>query len=294
MNSIIQDIKYQYNTGSISVKLIFLNVVIGILCILFHSFTSFANSGSTGTLYQTVFHALCVSTDMTHNLYHPWVILTHAFLHESFFHLLWNMLALYWFGRIVEDLIGEKHILSLYAFTALAGMLFFFTTPFIIPAFKGTVLYAHGASAAVMGILVAATTLAPNYIIRLLLFGDVKLKYLCLVILFIDFMSLGGISNTGGHLAHLSGAAMGWFYIFLLQKGYSLQFNFKRKPKSNIIKYQRKSVQSKDQDIKNTQSSDNRMDEERLNAILEKIKRSGISELTEEEKIFLEESSKRV
>lgn len=121
---------------------------------------------------------------------------TSMFLHEGFWHLLWNMLFLYWFGRIVGDFIGDQRILPLYLLGGLTGAVVFFISANLLPYGMGG-RFALGASAGVMAIVVAAGTISPDYIMRLLLLGDVKLKYIVAVLVFLDLILIPNGGNTG-------------------------------------------------------------------------------------------------
>ena len=99
------------------------------------------------------------------------------------------------------------------------GALFYLLSANILPYGQGSTYYAMGASAAAMAMVVAAATLSPDYNLRLILIGDVKLKYVAAVLIFLDLIGTGGRMNTGGHFGHLGGALMGFLYIDQLRKG---------------------------------------------------------------------------
>jgi hypothetical protein len=201
------------------------------------------------------------------------------------------MVALYWFGLIVEDFIGRRAALIIFFEGGIVGGIFFLLSCQVIPWYQnqGSHITAYGASAGIMALLFAAAKISPNYNIRLLLIGNVPIKYLALVLLVLDLLFMSQ-ENTGGHIAHIGGALFGYLYIFLLRKGISLDPGKLFVPRFNSpkkSKYQQKKQQTKKAPIV---ANDNK--EERLNQILEKIKREGIEVLTAEEKYFLEEMSK--
>lgn len=254
-----------------------------------------------------------LSSDLWYNLTHPWVIFTSMFLHENIFHALFNILFLMWFGRIVADLIGDRRILPLYLLAGLAGaFLYIATARWIYPGGS----YAYGASGAVMGIVLAAGVLAPDYLMRLILIGDVKLKYIVIFMLLLDIIGLANMSNTGGHLVHLGGAAMGFFFIRQLQEGHdwaktvngvldSITDFFSRlfggktsRPKvvyrnPNLKKEKVETQAGKGRASRKGNSATDQSHQERLDAILDKIKQSGYDSLTAEEKDFLFNASKK-
>ena len=185
-DSIIRELNYKIRTGGFWVRCISLCVVIFILANLTKAFFTFQNGGTPGPLYNDIIHSISLSSDWKHNVLFIWVWITHIFLHEGFFHLLWNMLWLYWFAQIVEDFIGRRHAILIFFEAALVGGLFFFLSTQILPWYRNLDIYAQGSSAAVMGLLFAAATISPTYEIRLLLFGNVQIKYIAVIALILD------------------------------------------------------------------------------------------------------------
>ncbi|MDQ3143007.1 MAG: rhomboid family intramembrane serine protease [Bacteroidota bacterium] len=286
-SEITRDLKGVYQRGSIWSRVILLCIAIFLVVNIIKSYFVFASHGEISVFYLDLIHNLSVSTYFWENIIHPWVWLTHIFLHEGLWHLIWNMVFLYWFSMIVDDLIGRKHSLNIFFQGALAGALLFLLSPYIFPWYSGVTLYAQGASAAVTALLFASATIAPDYSIRLLLLGNIPLKYLALAILILDLLFASQNSNSGGHLAHIGGAGWGWFYIYMLRSGNSLEISnlfgnlFITKPKKSIsLKIIRKET-----------NQEPLFKEERLNQILDKIKINGIQGLTEEEKSFLDKYS---
>jgi membrane associated rhomboid family serine protease len=209
-NSIWEDIKREFSQGNMVTRIIIVNVIafvsINLLWIIFR-----VGSGwETPELYYSVRNFFTISSSWLHNLTHPWALITHMFLHESFWHILWNMLFLYWFGRIVGDFIGNHRILPLYLLGGLFATLFYFLFGFLYTS--GATHYALGASGAVMAIVVAAGVISPDYIMRLFLLGDVKLKYIVATLVFLDLIGMASDINTGGHFAHLGGGCL-WLVV---------------------------------------------------------------------------------
>lgn len=307
-NSVIEDIKREYNYGNMVTRLIILNIAIFLavntMMLGFRLFNAWELPG----IYNDIVHFFCISSDWWHNLTHPWVLFTSMVLHEGLWHILWNMLFLYWFGTIVRDFLGNHRILPIYILSGLAGGLIYFATANVF-GYAGGNSFALGASGAVMGLVVAAGTIAPDYTMRLLFIGDVKLKYISLVVVLLDVIGLANNSNTGGHFAHLGGAAMGFFFVRQLQAGNDLGvivqksydwiiglFSPKQKKrrgptvayKNPKLKERRNNIPSRVSD----QSGDNT--QEKIDAILEKIKRKGMDSLTKEENDFLNNASKEI
>ncbi len=282
-DSLFKDLKYQWTTGNFWVRSIGISVAIFVMLNLVKALFTFQNNGIAGVVYDDIIHSISMSSNWKSNLIQFWVWLTHIYVHEGFFHLLWNMLWLYWFANIVEDLIGARHAKFIFFESAFCGGLFFVIAAQWIPWYQHSEVHAYGASAAVNGMLFAAATISPGYTIRLVLIGDVQIKYIALVVLILDLLFAGQQSNTGGHFAHLGGALWGYLYVILLRRGISMDFTspLKKKEKTRIRKNIRMHKPNTDPPA-----------EDRLNKILDKIHQHGIQSLSSEEKQFLDQKSK--
>lgn len=308
LTSILDDVKRQFSSGGMVTRLIIINVIVFVAINLVHLiFNLPGNDGSSeSTMYTDILHFFCMSSDAWHILTHPWVLITSIFLHEGFMHILFNMLFLYWFGRIVGDLIGDHRILPLYILGGIAGGIIYFLTANILPYGAETVSYALGASAGVMAIVVAAGVLAPEYQMNLLLIGPVKLKYIVAVLVFLDLIGTSVNSNTGGAFAHLGGAAFGYLFVLQLRSGNDMALPFNNfvawitglfKPSKKVEKPRKvKAVYKNKGKIFGNAATDKKVDlshQEQIDNILEKIKKSGYDSLTDEEKEFLFRASKK-
>ena len=177
ITSVWEDIKREFSFGNMVTRLIIINLAIFVGVILVMLGFNIASAGQPASLngFSDFFYNFCMSTDMWHNITHPWVPLSSMFLHQGFWHILWNMLFLYWFGRIVGGFIGDHHILPLYLLSGLvAGVAYYLSIKYVYGVDDS---FAWGASGAVNGIILASAIIAPDYIIRLLFLGDIKLKY---------------------------------------------------------------------------------------------------------------------
>ncbi|MCB0641122.1 MAG: rhomboid family intramembrane serine protease [Phaeodactylibacter sp.] len=304
--SIWEDVKREFNYGNMVTRLIIINaavfVLVNIVRLILVVTTGWQGDGG----FEAFTRFFSLSSDWWYNLTHPWVIITSMFLHVGFFHFLFNMLFMYWFGRIVGDLLGNHRILPLYILGGLAGAALYLLFAQFIYGIDG---YAYGASAAVMAIVVAAGMIAPDYIMHVLFIGAVRLKYIVAVLVFLDVIGLGSMSNTGGHLAHLGGAIFGALFVSRIQKGddWSIGVNkffdwlgsafaglFKNDPKRPKVVYRNpKAPRTRAKGDRRTDGERSASHQEKLDAILDKIKRSGYESLTEEEKEFLFNASKK-
>lgn len=223
-------------------------------------------------------------------LTHFWTPITYMFYHEKFFHVLFNMLMLFWFGKIFSAYFSDKKMLSLYIFGGLMGVALYILAYNIFPYYQAAAYYSMlmGASGSVMAIIVALAVKAPNMELRLLLLGRVELKWIAIVSVLISFFGVTS-ENGGGEMAHLGGALGGYLFAFFDNKGRDITnfisssigfvgniFNPKPKVKRNIYHAQKMSP-----DEYNQTKARN---EQEVDRILDKIKASGYESLTAEEK----------
>lgn len=213
-----------------------------------------------------------------------WTPFTYMFVHAGLFHFFFNMLWLYWLGQIFEDFLNTRQFTFTYIAGGLAGAFLFVLFFNIFPAFSQTIQYSLplvGSSASVMAIVVATATLLPDYAIRLLFFGNVKLKFLAIVYIILDIIGIAGF-NAGGSIAHLGGALLGFVFIKQLQSGNDWSKLLSRRKKLKVI---RNNVHSK--------NHNNIPDQEVIDNILDKISKSGYDSLTKKEKEQLFKASNR-
>jgi len=241
---------------------------------------------------------LAVPASVTMLLQRPWTLISYMFLHETLLHILFNMLILYFGGRIFMEYLGGKKMVATYLFGGIMGAAFYIGAFNVFPVFAGVVdqSVALGASASVLAILVAIATFIPDYTVNFMFVGKIKLKYIALIFVAIDLLSIEK-SNPGGHIAHLGGAVWGFVYIMALKKGTDMSkifapisklFRklFAPKPKLRVHYSQR--PMTDDQYNKNRAEHQKKID-----AILDKISKSGYESLSREEKDMLFKASKK-
>ena len=249
---------------------------------------------------------LCIPASGRTLLFQPWSPVTHMFLHENFWHVLNNIIGLYLFGVIVSDLIGDRRILPIYLLGGLFGGLMFMASAQFAP-YVGS--YALGASGAVMALAGAALILAPDYRVRLFLLGEVKVKYIVLVLLLFDLIGVANKYNSGGHVAHLGGFAMGCLFVYRLRDGHDWAdpvnrlldrilswFSLGNRSTPRLKRKPQKAYTGSFSATKGGRAPQDQSSpsyQERLDAILEKIKASGYESLSAEEKEFLYNASKK-
>lgn len=214
-----------------------------------------------------------------------YTILTYQFFHEDIFHVLFNMLWLFWIGKIFLDFLKPAQFHFVYLTGGVVGALFFALAYNVFPPFAGSVYAATiiGSSASVMAIAVATTTLVPDYTMSLMLIGSIKLRYIVLFYIVIDLVSIAS-TNAGGSFAHLGGAFLGFIYIKGLQSGRDWSNIFKKKPKLRVVKNEGPKGSSK--------PNNKDVDQKDVDAILDKISKSGYDKLSKTEKETLFKASK--
>lgn len=309
-DSIWKDVKKEFSYGNMVTRIIFVNIGVFLFVYLVKLILRIVHGGdaSFDPAFENFSNFLSISGNLFFDLTHPWVFFTHMFLHFGFFHILWNMLFLYWFGRIVGDFIGNQRVLPLYLLGGLAGAMAYLV--FANLAYDGQG-FAYGASGAVNAIVVAAAVISPDYIIRLLFFGDVKLKFIAAIVVLSSLIGIANLDNPGGNIAHLGGALFGWFFILKLREGTDLSIGVNRildkivnlykgvpeMAKANTRKGPRMAYKNPNKrQARGNAASDTVVDlshQEKIDVILDKIKKSGYESLSAEEKEFLFNASKK-
>lgn len=289
-----EEIKRMYYSGNIIIKLIFVNVAVFLLINILGLF-SFLFTGS-GIAGLGIIDWLAVPSSLGRLLTRPWTIITYAFLHYDFLHILFNMLWLYWFGKIFLEFLNQRQLLSVYLLGGISGAILYMMAYNIFPVFSAAVNYSYalGASAAVYAVVVAISAFVPDYSIILMFIGRVKIKYIALFVVILDLLSISG-GNAGGHIAHLGGALFGFLFAMQIKSGSDITawFTsitgkisdiFKSKPKMRVTenKFKKKRPVS-DMDYRKQQAADQAV----IDKILEKISKSGYNSLSKEEKEIL-------
>ncbi len=309
IRSIRDDITYAFRNGNMVTRLVIINfavfAAVNILHLLLWIVLKF-DRAATNDLFNTMLNWLCMPGDWR-LLWHVWAPVTSMFLHEGFWHFLNNVIGLYLFGTIVSDLIGNRRVLPVYLLGGLVGNVLYFLSAQVPQINVG--YYALGASGAIMALAGTALVLAPDYRVMLFLLGEVKLKYIVLVIVLLDLVGIANQSNTGGHAAHIGGFLFGCFFVYRLRDGKDLsegvngvlgtiQGWFSRRSRRQTTGRRRPQPamkattfgKAKGQSVSDEASYSF---QERLDAILDKIKQQGYESLSQEEKDFLYQASKK-
>ena len=236
-----------------------------------------------------------LSSEWSILLFQPWSLVTYSFIHSGFFHLFWNMYLLFFASRLFLNLFPPRIFFNVYFIGVIIGGLTFLLSYSLFPAFQNSTPVMIGASAGVMAVFIFMSTYSPDHEVRIILF-NVKLRYLGLAFILLDVIQIP-YGNAGGHLAHLGGAALGFFYAQRLQQGidiglpferfvtYIIDF-FRKKPSLKTV-YKSKSSTKKPSTVTTSSSRQKKIDE-----ILDKISTSVYYSLTKYEKDFLFQAGK--
>lgn len=288
------EIKQTFKEGSVLTRLIYVNIGVFLLVSIFG--VVFYLAGQPNLLLNW----LSLPSMVNQIIVKPWTPITYMFMHVGFLHLLFNVLGLYWFGKLFLYRLEGSKMLSVYLLGGLSGALFYVVAYNVFPIFESVNGLLLGASASVFAILVAISFYDPDHEIHLFFIGRFPLKY---VAAFYVLLSVIGISasNPGGNIAHVGGAFWGWFYIFQLRKGKDMGAGFIKflnsiwqkliilfKPKNELTVTFRQPPRN---DYEYNRQKN--IQQEEINRILDKIAKKGYDSLTKQEKELLFKQGKK-
>lgn len=289
---------HRYNNGH--VQLIIINLAVFVLMGVIMVITRI---GGFDALWAIIHEQFQIPARFSEFVTRPWTLITYMFMHDlsGILHILFNMLILYWFGRLFAEYLGSDKLVAVYLLGGLAGgiayLLAYNTIPFFVAQSEAYRIGMVGASASVNAIVVATATLIPNYTFFLLLIGPVRIKYIAAVIVFLSFLGTVG-DNAGGNIAHLGGALMGFIYMKQLQSGVNwggwitvtldwFKDLFKEKRRVKVSYRKERPAATK------PPSAEKGYTQEEIDRILDKISEGGYESLTKDEKEKLFNASKK-
>ena len=285
MTSLNLDVQDKLRNLNVLEKIIAINVVVFLVGLLLSLVLNSVNS-----LYW-----LELPKDVGDFIFKPWSIITYSFTHYGFFHLLFNMLVLYYVSRMMFNLFSPKLILNIYFLGIIFGALFFMFAYNVLPQnLMKPVGALVGASAGVRALLIFLCAYMPNTNVRMIFF-NIKLWHLGIALVVFDVIGLFGL-NQGGNIAHLGGVALGYFYAIQLLKGNDIGKGFEKLMDgvTNLFRRSKKSpLKTVHRRTSNTVAGHNKSEfkefskQKQIDLILDKISKSGYESLTEEEKAFL-------
>lgn len=288
----------KYIKDDLVAKVIAANVAVYIFFLFIGFFSMLFNVVGIANVFRV---SLELPASLPRILVSPWSLLTYMFVHAGVWHLVWNMIALYGFGKIFMNFYSSRHFIGIYLLGGLSGAIFYVASYNLFPYFAPLLGSSHlvGASAAVIAIIVAAAVRSPEYRVGLFLFGSVRLSTLAIVTVVISVLMLPG-DNAGGNFAHIGGAFAGWLVAYMLGKGADiveilgkpfvwLCSLFKRRPKKKSKFTYVRGDRNPDYEY----NARKKADEAEVDRILEKIKQGGYASLSDEEKRRLFEASSK-
>lgn len=296
-------IRYKLQTATVVEKLIAINVLVFFLFFLFRTIAYLFQLPSDFLLEWFVF-----PKEPGEFIFKPWSIITYSFLHGGIWHILSNMLILYFSGIYFLNYFSPKRLLNYFFLGVIMGALVYMLSYNLFPAFQSMGRsYLIGASAGVMAVLVGIATYIPNMRVKLLLIGSIKFWYIAAFLVALDIIQIP-MSNAGGHLAHLGGAALGYVYTKQLQKGNDIGSWFEKimdsfaslfkttERKAKMKTVYRKTTNKKSATEQRNSFSSRKLDKDekqkQIDAILDKISKSGYDSLSKSEKDFLFKAGK--
>lgn len=303
MSNIVDDVKREFaKSENALVKIILVNTAVFLVLLLLKIILTLSQSSN---VYAAVINTLQLPAATYEFLYKPWTLITYFFTHDDIFHILFNMLFLYWFGKLVDEYLGAKRVIALYMLGGIAGGLIYIVLYNILPYFQAHIVGSRmlGASAAAFSVAVGASTLLPNYTFNLIFLGPVRIKFIALFYIILSLAQTVG-PNAGGNLAHLGGAFTGYIFIKLLQNGTDLgkpiyaimtawSRLFRKRPSMQVTYRERQVYRSTSVYSSSSSGTIEMPDQMEIDSILDKISKSGYESLTREEKQKLFKASQQ-
>jgi membrane associated rhomboid family serine protease len=288
------DIKLTFRNGSNLTRLIYINIAVFVLMTIVAVIGFLLNNPEIADKALDIFS---VPASLNALLLRPWTLITYMFTHKGIWHILFNMLWLYSFGRIFLEYLDGRKLVAVYLLGGISGAIVYILSFNVFPAFTGVVAdsVAIGASASVMAVVIAIAAYVPDYTVQLIFLGRIKIKYLALAIFI--FTSVMDFSiNSGGKLAHIGGAFFGYFYTMNLRHGRDMGKGFNRimdffatilKPRKKLKVTHKKVATEYDYNAIKVEH------QKQINHILDKISKGGYDSLTKEEKETLFKESQK-
>lgn len=282
MSNWLDQIKDKYQTGTIVEKIIFINIALFILTYLINTFSYLLKGDG-----NFVIEWFALSPQFDTYITRPWTLITYGFLHSGFLHILFNLIFLYYIGNIFLDFFSKKQFITYYFLGIIFGGIIYLLSYNYLPALKNQQTILVGASAGVIAILVGIASYIPNYALQFRFIGSIKLLYIAIGFVILDIVQIP-VDNAGGHLAHLGGAIIGFLLTTYFNQGKNINLwpenlfqNKKDKPLKTVYKNKTSAKNSNPQE-----------QQKKIDAILDKISKSGYDTLSKEEKDFLFKAGK--
>jgi membrane associated rhomboid family serine protease len=297
MAGIREEIEKIFKEGDPLNKLIAVNLFVFVFILILQILSTFTQTA----IADTILPYFTLPSSLGRLILKPWTLFTYMFVHEGFMHILFNLLYLYFAGQLFQLYLGRDKLWSTFILGGFAGGLLYIISYNIFPFFEEAIAVAtnRGASAGVMAILIAAAVMAPNYPVRLFFVLNIKLWQVALILVLVDLAYMP-MENPGGHIAHIGGALYGYvmarqwrdkhLYLGEFLDRWMEAISDAIQPKAKMkVAYKRSNSSRSSSSFSNEKSGKSRSthDQDKLNAILDKISKGGYESLNKEEKDFL-------
>ena len=299
MGRFIDDLSMRWRTGDILTKLIFVNIALFLILRIVAIVITLAG-GNAEVMWLQWFE---LPSDLHLLLHRPWTLFTYMFAQYGVFHLLFNVLWLYWFGRFFLYGNTPKQLFALYVYGGLAGALFYIVAFSTLPYFANSHGLLIGSSASVLAIVVATAWSMPDFKVGLIFIGEVALKWIALIIVLLSLLNVAG-ENAGGNIAHIGGALAGLLYGYAIGNGHDITSWFNRlvdavvtvwhHPKFSFCTKKTTPAFKQYHQHKSTTGGLTPDESESMDIILDKIKKSGYTSLTASERQRLFNASNKL
>lgn len=292
----ISDLYHKFMATSVPLKLVIINFAIFIALRLIGIIAMIG-----GWDINAVVDYLALPSPLDILAQHPWTAVTYMFTHYEVFHIIFNMLTLYWFGKMLLLRCSNRQLVWLYIYGGLLGATFFLVGAQLFDGVGGWLL---GASSAVIAIVIATAVLMPDFRISLFLIGSIQIKWVAIAAFLFFALGLVG-DNAAAHITHFGGMTMGIIFALLLKNRIDIT-----RPLNNLFDYissfikrcliRKNNLRSKPKFKFKSKASDTSTpashadDRRNLDAILDKIKHSGYTSLSADERKQLFDISRRV
>lgn len=292
MNPIVNEIKSRFQKGDILTRLIILNGIVFLASVFIIGIIGLFSNYTPSQIENELLDIFATPVNNLDKLpFRFYTIVTSMFFHLSLSHILGNMLMLYFLGKVFLSYFSSRNLLGLYILGGLIGIVSLILIAEVSP--KINVNYGLGASAGIMAIVVGICAYAPNSEIRLFGVFPLKMMYLGIGIVLLDFIFLLQ-ENTGGHIAHIGGAFTGLYFSMYFKKGRDITKGinriidklsglFKRRSNLKVVHSQEKVRRMSDEDYNASQKTT----QAEIDIILDKISASGYESLNKTEKEIL-------
>lgn len=286
--NIIDELKDSFRQGSILTKFIYLNIGVFVAVKIVQIFLYLFNTPDNT---MNFLRWLAVSADLSEVIKKPWTVITYMFLHENFIHILFNLLWFYWFGKIFLEYFEQKKLAGVYILGGLAGAVLYILSFNIFPVFESIMhnSLALGASASVMAIVISVSFYVPDHTVHMMFFGQIKIKYLAIAVFLLtsvfDFST-----NTGGKIAHIGGAFLGYLFTYQYRNGKDITRGVNRFTDAVVsyLKPRKKMKVTYKRPKTDMEFNRERVEKQKeIDGILDKISKGGYESLTKKEKEIL-------